>query len=167
MNQQERHCYAYIDGANLHMGIREMRKDLDYEKFRKLLRWKYRVSKAHIFIGYVESNKSLYTHLRDCGFELVFKEAVLQRGETKANVDAELVLQAVKDFYEEQPKQAVLVSGDGDFACLVDFLNDKGIFRTIVAPNRKYCSYLLRKKNLSLTYMDDIIAKCEKTPGRH
>lgn len=160
-------CYAYIDGANLHMGIRELGKELDYEKFRTLLRWKYRVCKAYIFIGYIQAYESLYSYLRNCGFNLVFKEAVLQRGETKANVDSEMVLQAVKDHYEEQPEHAVLVTGDGDFSCLVDFLLEKGVFRTIVAPNKDYCSYLLRKKNLSITYMNDIISKCEKTPGRH
>ena len=160
-------CYAYIDGANLHMGIQELSKELDYAKFRKLLRWKYRVTKAYIFIGYIDSYESLYKYLRDSGFELIFKESVLQAGEIKANVDAEMVLQCVRDVYENATSQAVIVSGDGDFSCLIDFLDEKKLLRTMIAPNRKYCSYLLRKKNLPLVYMNDIISKCEKTPGRH
>ena len=149
------------------MGIQELSKELDYAKFRKLLRWKYRVTKAYIFIGYIDSYESLYKYLRDSGFELIFKESVLQAGEIKANVDAEMVLRCVRDVYENAPSQAVIVSGDGDFSCLIDFLDEKKLLRTMIAPNRKYCSYLLRKKNLPLVYMNDIISKCEKTPGRH
>lgn len=82
-------------------------------------------------------------------------------------MDAELVLRAVRDVYEVHPKEMVIISGDGDFSCLVDFLQERKLLRTIIAPNRRYCSYLLRKKNLPMVFMDDIIAKCEKTPGRH
>ena len=159
--------FAYIDGANLHMGIQSLGKELNYTKFRKWLFWKYRISKAYIFIGYISSYESLYAYLREAGFELIFKESVLQEGKIKANVDAELVLQAVRDVYEAKPNQVIVVSGDGDFSCLIDFLQAKKLLKTMIAPNRKYCSYLLRKKNLPLVYMNDIISKCEKTPDRH
>jgi len=159
---------AYIDGANLHMGIRSLRKEIDYGKFRKLLLWKYRITTAYLFIGHIPEYEKLYEHLRQSGYTLIFKETVMQAGETKGNVDAELVLRAVRDVYETQPKQMVIISGDGDFSCLVDFLQEKQLLKTIIAPNRRYCSYLLRKKkNLPIVFMDDIITKCEKTPGRH
>lgn len=119
------------------------------------------------FIGNIPAYKSLYTHLRKSGYELIFKESVLQGGEIKANVDAELVLQVAMDVYESALQRAVLITGDGDFSCLVDFLHKRSLLTTMIAPNKKYCSYLLRKKNLPLVYMNDIISKFEKTPGRH
>jgi len=158
---------AYIDGANLHMGIQSLGKKLDYQKFRKWLFWKYRIETAYIFIGYIPTYEHLYSYLKESGFTLVFKESVLQAGEIKANVDAELVLQAVRDAYETPPKETVIVSGDGDFSCLIDFLREKGTLKTMVAPNKRYCSYLLRKKNIPIVYMDDVITKCEKTPDRN
>jgi uncharacterized LabA/DUF88 family protein len=160
-------CIAYIDGANLHMGIKSLKKEIDYGKFRRWLRWKYRITVAYLFIGYIPEYEKLYDHLRRSGYTLIFKETVTRSGETKGNVDAELVLRAVRDVFETHPRHVVLVSGDGDFSCLVDFLHERRLLRTLIAPNRKYCSYLLRKKNLPLVFMDDIIAKFEKTPGRH
>lgn len=155
---------AYIDGANLYMGIQSLGNDLDYNKFRQWLFWKYRITKAYIFLGYIESHTRLYQHLQASGFEIIFKESVRQAGGIKANVDAELVLQVARDAYENKLKQAIIVSGDGDFSCLIDFLHAKHLLKTMIAPNRKYCSYLLRKKNLPLLYLDDVIAKIRKDP---
>ena len=112
----------------------------------------------------IESYSALYQHLQSAGFELIFKESIRQAGEIKANVDAELVLQAARDVYEGRLKEAVLVSGDGDFSCLIDFLQRRKLLRTMLAPNRKFCSYLLRKKNLPIVFMDDIISKLRKDP---
>ncbi len=40
--------------------------------------------------------------------------------------------------------KAVIVSGDGDFYCLIEYLNDKNKLKKIIVPNEKYSS-LLRK----------------------
>ena len=42
-------------------------------------------------------------------------------------------------------EQVVLVTGDGDFACLVTFLQNKGRFDTLISPNYRKASVLLRK----------------------
>lgn len=44
-------------------------------------------------------------------------------------------------FYEG----AVIVSGDGDFYSLVEHLSAQGKLRAVLAPNRVFCSKLLRK----------------------
>ena len=83
-----------------------------------------------------------------------------------------MVLQVVRDVFEKTIDNVILVSGDGDFSCLVDFLLEKNVFKTILIPNRRYCSYLLRKKNTSMAFLEDewIVSKIEKrerTPRRH
>lgn len=40
--------------------------------------------------------------------------------------------------------KAIIVSGDGDFHCLVEYLEEKGKLKKIIVPNKKYSS-LLRK----------------------
>jgi uncharacterized LabA/DUF88 family protein len=137
--------FAYIDGANLHKGVKDLGWRLDYKKFRVWLREKYGVERAYIFLGYLPFYTHLYRDLQTWGYTVVFKPTILNGdGEVKGNCDAELVLQAVSDMYEKEYEKAVIVTGDGDFACLVKFLQEKERFLTLISPNHKRASVLLR-----------------------
>jgi uncharacterized LabA/DUF88 family protein len=58
-------------------------------------------------------------------------------------VDAELVLQAAaKDFCNYD--QAVIITGDGDFACLIEFLQENNKLHKLLIPNEYIYSRLLR-----------------------
>lgn len=106
---------------------------------------KYRVEKEFLFIGFLKENKLLYENLKKYGYQLVFKPTVKDsHGKPKGNVDAELVLYASAVEFENYDK-AVVVSGDGDFACLFDFLVEKKKLLKILIPNRVNESSLLRK----------------------
>lgn len=138
--------FAYIDGANLHKGITELGWQLDYKRFRVWLSEKYNVNKAYIFLGFFGARANLYRDLQNWGYTIIFKPTIPNgRGEIKGNCDAELVLQATSDMYEKQYDKAILVSGDGDFACLVKFLDERSRFTVILSPNHKKASVLLRK----------------------
>jgi len=138
--------YAFIDSQNLNLGIRSLGWQIDYKKFRLYLKNKYNVTHAFMFIGLVSNNQKLYTRLQEAGFILVFKPIVryFENGKetVKGNVDAELVLHASAIQYPNYDK-AIIVSGDGDFACLVEFLDDQGKLLHVLTPNSKY-SKLLR-----------------------
>ncbi len=138
--------YAYIDGANLHKGIAELGWRLDYKRFRVYLRDKYAVSKAYIFLGFIAANINLYRDLQNWGYTVIFKPTIPNgEGEIKGNCDAELVLQAVSDMYEALYEKAVIVTGDGDFACLVNFFKEKKRLKIVLSPNHKKASILLRR----------------------
>ena len=153
----------YIDGANLHRAAKELGYRIDYKKFRGWLRQKYTPQNIYLCIGLVPSKTKLYEHLQRCGFVLVFKQTVSVNGEIKGNCDAELVLRATSHFYEGEYDQCVLLSGDGDFDCLVEFLIEKKAMRSILAPNRKKCSFLLRNKNTELVFLNDVYHKFSDT----
>lgn len=160
---------AYIDAANLYKGVENLGWQLDYKRFRIWLREKYSVSQAYLFIGLVRANKNLYTLLQEAGFTLVFKEVSYDGdGKVKGNCDAALVLTATSDYYEKKFDGVVIVSSDGDYAELVQFLKEKGALRMVIAPSNR-CSYLLRKQNIPLLYLHtqrrklEIIQK-EKAP---
>lgn len=145
MNSQENN-FAYVDGANLHKGIIELGWRLDYKRFRVFLKDKYSVNKAYIFLGFIPSNVHLYRDLQNMGYTIVFKPTLPDgKGDIKGNCDAELVLQAVSDMYEKFYDKAVIVSGDGDFACLVNFLKEKECLKVLLSPNHRKASVLLRK----------------------
>jgi len=150
--------FAYIDGANLHKGIEELGWNLDYKRFRTWLYEKYKVKCAYIFIGLIPKNKYLYTELQECGFTLVFKEVVYDgnTGKPKGNCDADLVLRAVRDVYENDFEKAVIVSSDGDYAGLVEFLKEKKKIATVLSPNEpKKCSILLKRTGVSIAYLNN------------
>lgn len=156
----------YIDGANLHQGIKKA-GILDYAKFYKYLTNKYRPKNIYIFLGRIAKNQPLYDFLTHCGYKIILKDTFQNEdGEIKGNVDAEIVLRSVEDAYEETYECGILVSGDGDFSCLIDFWKRKNILPKIIAPDPDHCSYFLRRHNISLTYLNhpDIFARIRKDP---
>lgn len=147
--------YAFIDSQNLNLGTRKdiLRHGkklytgwkLDYQKFRVYLADKFRATKAFIFIGYIKENKALYDQLQSFGYELVFKPTTKDGlGKPKGNIDAELVLHAAAIEFKNYHK-AVIVSGDGDFMCLHEFLLSRNKLAGIVIPNRYNESSLLKR----------------------
>ena len=169
--KQPHNNFAYIDGANLHKGVMQLGWQLDYAKFRVWLKEKYGVSRAYLFLGLVPKYKNVYTSLQEAGFTLVFKETTYDNeGRVKGNCDADLVLKAAVDYYEKRFNKAILVSSDGDYACLAAFFKEKEVLRSLVSPSNK-CSFLLRKINIPILYLDTqrrILknAQKEKAPGR-
>lgn len=138
--------YAFIDSQNLNLGVRSAGWRIEYKKFRLYLKNKYGVEKAFMFIGLVANNQKLYTQLQAAGFIFIFKPTVryFENGKetVKGNVDAELVLHAAAIELPNYDK-AIIVTGDGDFACLVEFLDDQAKLLHVFTPNNKY-SKLLR-----------------------
>ncbi len=145
--------YAFIDSQNVNLAIRSQGWVLDWRRFRVYLHEKYHVSKAFLFIGFVSSNQKLYGILREAGFILVFKPTLLLAdGMIKGNVDAELVLHSMIQF--DNYEKAVIVSGDGDFYCLVEYLINQNKLKCLLIPNFYKYSALLRKFVRYADFMD-------------
>jgi hypothetical protein len=146
--------YAFIDGTNIHQTMKRIGWDLDYRRFRIYLSEHYGVGKAYYFFGYIPENTALYTFLQSAGFILIFKP-ILQTpdGRVKGNCDAELVLQAMIDFNNYE--KAIIVSSDGDFYCLVNYLREEGKLGCVLAPRLALCSKLLRKAGRERVYFID------------
>lgn len=109
-----------------------------------LLKDKYQVSQAFLFIGYLRGNESLYLYLQKVGYICIFKPTLeLPTGKTKGNVDAELVLHTMIQFAKFD--KAVLVTGDGDFYCLVEYLLQQEKLVKLLIPNKQRYSSLFKK----------------------
>lgn len=149
--------FAYIDGANLYKGTESLSWEFDYKRFRTWLREKYGAEQAYIFLGLVPKYKDLYTRLQELGYTLVFKEVIFDgEGKAKGNCDADLVVRAMQDAYENKFTKAILVSSDGDFAPLVKFLISKGKMEVILSPyETKKCSVLLKRTGVKIAYIAD------------
>ncbi len=129
--------YAFIDSQNLNLGVKADGWNLDWRKFRQYLKQKYNVNKAFIFIGFLQSNNQLYDQLQSAGFVLIFKQIlVMKDGRIKGNVDAELVLHTMINI--DKFDKAVIVSNDGDFLCLVQWLEENKKLKKLMTPNKHY-----------------------------
>jgi len=159
--KKKQNNYAFIDGTNLHRSTLEMGWKLDTKKFRRYLEEMYGVVKAYYFIGYVENNQKLYDTLKSRGYELVYKETYIDKdGKLKGNIDAELVLQAMTHY--RVYREAIIVTSDGDFACLVKYLIWKNKLRSVIASSKGGCSHLLEQASGTyICYMDDLRKKLE------
>ncbi|MCA9357343.1 NYN domain-containing protein [Candidatus Nomurabacteria bacterium] len=152
---------AYIDGQNLYMGTtkREPVWIVDLQKFRVYLKEKYKVKKAYYYLGYVQDGanfETLYEEIQSAGFILVFREhSSAMKGTKKGNVDADIVFSIMKRLYKKEPfDKVILVSGDGDYKMLVDFLIEENKFEKILFPKRRFASSLY--KAIGATYYADL-----------
>jgi uncharacterized LabA/DUF88 family protein len=147
--------YAFIDSQNLNLGTyKDIIKNgkiiykgwkLDFKKFYIFLKNKFKINQAFLFIGYIAENQKLYSSLKSFGYKLVFKPSIKNHeGTVKGNVDAELVLHSAAIEYQNYD-QAVIISGDGDFYCLHEFLNKNHKLLKIIIPNKHSESSLLKK----------------------
>ena len=158
--------YAFIDSQNLNLGTQRMGWKVDWRKFRQYLRDKHNVTKAYMFIGYMSENEQLYEYMYELGFLVVLKPTLdvtaqhdadkpktdapgkadgdkdkeKEKPIVKGNVDAELVLYAMKELPNYD--RAIIVSGDGDFFSLAEYLEEQGKLAHILTPNWQYSSLL-------------------------
>ena len=162
--------FAFIDSQNLNVSTQKFGWKMDWRKFRQWLESEYGVTKAYMFIGYLPENEALYEQMHEAGYAVVLKptfdltrprpelmteESAEPGKETvggrhakgdkpeekkpiKGNIDAELVLWAMKELgnYEK----AIIVSGDGDFFCLIEYLVQKKRLLKLLTPTAHYSS---------------------------
>lgn len=159
--QKEQRNYAFIDGQNLYLAIQGLGWKLDYKRFRIYLREKYAVEKAYMFMGFLPANQELYNFLQTVGFILIFKPILEKKDHAiKGNCDAELVLQSMIDF--DTYHQAILVTGDGDFYCLVKYLDTHQKLAKVLAPALYSCSSLLKRiAGNKIAFVSDLRQKLE------
>lgn len=153
--------YAFIDSQNLNLGIQILGWKLDYKRFRIYLAEKYGVKKAYMFIGFVSLNQSLYDRLQEAGFILKFKPTIPDTdGKIKGNIDADLVLRAVLELNDYD--KAIIISSDGDFYSLVQHLYESNKLKTVLSPDKKYCSSLLmHTAKEKIQFMNEMKQKLE------
>ena len=80
-------------------------------------------------------------------------------GKVKGNVDAELVLHSMIEW--SNYNKAVIVTGDGDFYCLIEYLKKNGKLEALLVPNRFKYSTLLKEFGDHTAFINNLRWKLE------
>ena len=131
--------FAFIDAQNIAKGIKNSGWNINWGTFRQWLAINYNVSQAYMYIGYIEKNKDLYLQLNNNGFNIDLKQ-MLKSGQdlrvssedVKGNVDVDLTIGVWREA--EHYDKAIIVTGDGDFASLVQYLLKQKKLKKIIVP---------------------------------
>lgn len=157
---------VFIDGANLHYTMKELGWDLDFgtiigyfAKLSTLMRGYYFTALKD---GGQDPLSKLAQWLQHNGYSVISKPLKTQSNHAdgthkhKGNMDVEIAVYMMKMAHTVD--HLVLFSGDGDFAYLVECLQDMGKRVTVVSTqqsNQKICSdELVRQADYFLDLAD-------------
>ncbi len=138
---------------------------MDFNKLYRYLKDKYKVDEQFLFIGRKTGNENLYAFLEGVGYHVIYKPCVeySDAGGTKnkGNVDAELVLHSMIQLSTYQ--KAMIVAGDGDYYCLIEYLEKMKKLYRIVIPNKQSFSSLLKPYLQYAIFVTDLKKQLEHT----
>jgi len=103
-------------------------------------------SNNYAFIDYIEGNSGRYQKLQEAGYICIFKPTLEIKDKktgrifVKGNVDAELVLHAMIQI--QNFDKAVIITSDGDFHCLIQYLVEQKKLEKLITTHKKYSSLL-------------------------
>ena len=131
----------FIDGANLYSAAKSLGFDIDYRKLLEEFRKRGVMIRAYYYTALVEDQE--YSPIRPLvdwldynGFTLVTKPArEYTDREGRKRFRGDMDLEIAVDMMELTPRcdHVVLFSGDGDFRCLVEAVQRKGVRVTVVS----------------------------------
>ena len=140
----EERMALFIDGANLYSAARALGFDIDYKSLLNHFSSQGRLLRAFYYTALVEDQE--YSPIRPLidwldynGYTLVTKPTKeftdsMGRRKIKGNMDIELAIDVMEMC--EHVQHIILFSGDGDFRCLVEAAQRKGVRVTVVSTFR-------------------------------
>jgi len=132
---------VFIDGANLYATSKALGFDIDYRRLLKEIQSRGTLLRAFYYTAMFEDRE--YSSIRPLvdwldynGFTVVTKPGkefvdTTGRRKMKGNMDVELAVDAME--LAQHINEMVLISGDGDFRCLVQAVQRKGVCVTVVS----------------------------------
>ncbi len=151
--------FAFIDGQNLYM---QTDWNIDFKRFRVYLKDKFKVVDAYYFLGFKKEESDLYVSLQKAGFILMFNDRNENlESEKKGNVDTNLVFEVMKNLIEEDFDKVAVVSGDGDYKRMIDYLIEKDRFRVLLTPTNNVSSLYRQIEKNFVSKIDNLRRKIE------
>ena len=131
----------FIDGANLYAAARALGFDIDYKRLLSVFRKQGRMIRAFYYTALVDDQE--YSPIRPLvdwldynGYTMITKPTkeftdAAGRRKIKGNMDLELATDVLE--MAERLDHIVIFSGDGDFRCVVEAAQRKGVRVSVVS----------------------------------
>ena len=156
--------FVFIDAANILYSQKTLGWRLDYQKLKKYLKQECDLQGLYFYTGKMsdyEKQSKFLTKMDKYGYKVKSKEVKLIKiskdtYERKGNLDVELVIDTLKNI--DNFDTCVLMSGDSDFASLLDELKDNKK-RVIVLSTKGHISRELieRAKYINIGKLKDYL----------
>jgi uncharacterized LabA/DUF88 family protein len=142
---------VFVDMQNIYLSTKSVfgKGKINFSKLREYFEKSSANTTFTVFMCYDSDNQGQYSFLNALsllGFRVIAKPIrKLPDGSVKANMDLEIAVEIMSqaDYLDE----VVLVSGDGDFKVLVDFICRKGKVVTVVGPDKLTSPELMQACN--------------------
>jgi len=146
---------AYIDVQNIHRKTVDFNWIIDWNKFLIYLKQNCKIDIVYYAVWYLSKYDKFYDYLSSLWYSLLFKKVtILPNWSIKWNVDIDIAIRSIFDFFEEWLEKAIIVSNDGDYNTLVDVLRQKWVFDRLMIVDYTSASKQLRKS--AWPYIQDI-----------
>jgi len=149
--------YVFIDAANILYSQRTLGWRVDYQKLKEYLKKECDLKGLYFYTGKIgkdHKQKRFLEKMVNYGYQVKSKEVkMIKVGtnvyERKGDLDAELIIDALKNI--DNFDTCILMSGDSDFASLVDELKAKDKWVIVISTRGHISKELLdRAKYIDL-----------------
>ena len=161
---------AFVDGQNLYQSLKQHNLELDLVNFTDFVKQKYKPDVLFWFVKYTQNDfmLNIYKELEEMGWTIQYSSSNKDIYDSqnnligsKTNIDADLIVKAMQEYYEEGEYRLVLVSGDGDFVPLLRFFEQKTGKVILLSASPDTTSGMLRydrinKKNREIIYVANV-----------
>jgi uncharacterized LabA/DUF88 family protein len=127
-NTPDERIGIYLDIQNIYYGAKDnFKKKIDFKKLTESIVRGRKLVIANAYLVKADSDNSGFVNfLKQVGYNIVSKDLKKRSdGSAKGNLDIEMTIDIMTD--KDSLDTVVLVSGDGDFVALVDYLKVKNI----------------------------------------
>ncbi len=163
--------FVFIDAANILYSQQTLKWRVDYEKLKQYFETECNLKGLYFYTGKVGENQkqdAFIKKLESLGYKVRSKEVKRIKiskdaYQLKGNLDAELIIDALKN--ENNFDTCVLMSGDSDFAPLLDELKERNKWVVVMSSKRHVSRELLdRAKYLNIKKLEAVISYKNKIP---
>jgi len=138
--------YSFVDASNIIYGARAEGWMIDQKKLIDYLKTKFKSEKTYFYFGKIKGNYkqvNFLEKLKNFGFTLRVKDVKQIGKKFKANCDVDLTMDMLLD--RDKYNKAIVLSGDGDFLPLYEYLKIKEKKRIVIMAFSKITAKDIKK----------------------
>jgi uncharacterized LabA/DUF88 family protein len=146
--------YCFIDGQNIETELLKSSQRIDWKLLFEYLQTRHKCSRIIVFLKNSKYRNNFYNSLKKIGYEVELSDF----SGKKVNIDGDLIVSSLVEYFQDQKYNLFLFSGDGDFAPLLRFFESSGMYTKVFACSTSISGNIIKDKksflDRSVTFID-------------